>query len=434
MRKNCKYCGTEFEARRNHAEYCSNNCRQMAHRQKHGLAPNPFDKSLGSVPVVEVPNEKRKELELSLVNQKRALSEVIKHKSSLITERAKIALTSPDVIGTVGGIAAGASIGALLSNEKGSGQAIGALIGAVLGAGSGYYIGATQYPKNIQKRLQKIALLDAQINELSQLQSNLEFSIEVLRVEIKSTPAMIREEAKKPVTSEREKVTSVTGIPMPVTPVTKEKELVTLLSGVSNASNKRENKSVVSSSEISKMYFESLNFGNSNIMNTLFGQPAENFYALIYGSPGQGKSTLSLKIAEYLANNHGKTLYVVREEGISLSVKEKVNQGKIVSEYLDFGDLKNIEEVSKQIDLRKYRFVILDSITTMGAAPEEVTALKKKHPRIGVVIVAQATKAGDAKGSNEWLHDVDIALKVAQGEVEVVKNRFSAKRETVKLF
>ena len=42
--KKCQYCEKDFEARRAHAKYCSNNCRQMAHRQKHGLQPNPFER------------------------------------------------------------------------------------------------------------------------------------------------------------------------------------------------------------------------------------------------------------------------------------------------------------------------------------------------------------------------------------------------------
>jgi predicted ATP-dependent serine protease len=56
--------------------------------------------------------------------------------------------------------------------------------------------------------------------------------------------------------------------------------------------------------------------------------------------------------------------------------------------------------------------------------PAHVRGFIKHYPDKALIFVSQNTKSGQARGSLELQHDVDIVLKAENGVVQNVKNRF----------
>ena len=55
----------------------------------------------------------------------------------------------------------------------------------------------------------------------------------------------------------------------------------------------------------------------------LFGMPSRDFYMVVHGLPGNGKTSFAVKFAEYFNKQHGKVLYLASEQsGIDLSFQE----------------------------------------------------------------------------------------------------------------
>jgi len=71
---------------------------------------------------------------------------------------------------------------------------------------------------------------------------------------------------------------------------------------------------VMNSMDFANMHFDTLGFKGKWL--ELIGDPSTNFSLMVYGKPKMGKSYLCVDFAGYLARNHGKVLYVAREEGL----------------------------------------------------------------------------------------------------------------------
>lgn len=156
----------------------------------------------------------------------------------------------------------------------------------------------------------------------------------------------------------------------------------------------------------------------------LIGEPsARKFSMTITGKPGNGKSTLALALAAYLSANFGKALYVASEEGLGKTLQEKLQRVKA-----EVGDLSNLSFATTLNDsvLQDRKFVFIDSAQTLGLTMEEFKQWQAKYPNTSWVIVAQATKSGDARGSLEWQHDSDVNLTVENGSAMATKNRYGS--------
>lgn len=143
-----------------------------------------------------------------------------------------------------------------------------------------------------------------------------------------------------------------------------------------------------------------------------FGRLPDSWLILLWGLPGTGKTTLSLRFA---AATKERVLYCSIEQGQGESIIKTLIDWEIRQDDLVISDARNTREVRQ--DLIEYNpdILILDSITALGA-----TLLHKK-----TVWIAQATKSGEYRGSMEFAHDADIVCCLKdKGEVEIVKNRF----------
>lgn len=173
---------------------------------------------------------------------------------------------------------------------------------------------------------------------------------------------------------------------------------------------------IVNTMDIVKMRFKSLGFTGKWLR--FIGDPAPGFTAMVFGLPKFGKSYLCIDWAGYLARNHGRVLYVAREEKIGDTLSTKIRETKVAH--------PNFDSVgSLPYDLSGYDFVFLDSVTKLGLSPDDLDELKTEYPEISFIYVFQTTKQGAFRGSNGFQHDVDIVIEVPEPGKAVQYGRYN---------
>lgn len=179
-------------------------------------------------------------------------------------------------------------------------------------------------------------------------------------------------------------------------------------------------KETMSLHELQLKQFKTLDFMGE--WKKLIGTPEQNFALMIYGQAGHGKSTFAVNLSEYLANNFGYVLYNSAEEGVSLSLQDKLK--KVNSDKIRVSSFKDFESIKKHLKQSVSRFVVLDSVNHMNLTPEQVETLKKIDPTRGFISIHQVTKSGEFKGDNKFLHNCDIEIIVDDRVPIVKKNRY----------
>jgi hypothetical protein len=150
----------------------------------------------------------------------------------------------------------------------------------------------------------------------------------------------------------------------------------------------------------------------------LIGDPSANFTAMVFGKPKMGKSYLCIDFAGYLARNHGKVLYVAKEEGLDLTLQKKLNDKAVAHPNLFVSSLL-------PASLDGYDFIFLDSVTKLGLEPEDLSRLKAKNPTKSFIFIFQTTKQGAFRGTNAFQHDVDVVIEVPENGRAVQFGRFN---------
>jgi hypothetical protein len=166
---------------------------------------------------------------------------------------------------------------------------------------------------------------------------------------------------------------------------------------------------VISSSELAGMDFETI--GLKGKYRELIGDPSVGFSAMVFGLPKSGKSTLCIDFAKYLAENHGKVLYVAIEEGFGYTLKEKFER---------LGAIHPNLVIAEKIpdDLTPYQFVFIDSVSKAGLSNADLTRLRKNNPKTAFVFIFHTTKEGNFRGKQDFAHDVDVIIEVENGEAK----------------
>ncbi len=148
------------------------------------------------------------------------------------------------------------------------------------------------------------------------------------------------------------------------------------------------------------------------------GDPSGNFTAMVFGKPKFGKSFLCIDFAGYLARNHGKVLYVAKEETLDLTLQMKLKDKNVAHQNLT---------VSAELpsNLAPYDFIFLDSVNRLGYTPQDLNRLKALNPKKSFVFVFQTTKDGIFRGANTFQHDVDIVIEVPEPGFATQMGRFN---------
>jgi hypothetical protein len=173
---------------------------------------------------------------------------------------------------------------------------------------------------------------------------------------------------------------------------------------------------VMNSMDFSKLKFDTIGFMGK--WKALIGDPSEGFTAMVFGKPKTGKSYLCVDWAGYLARNHGKTLYVAKEEKLDATLQLKLNDKNVkhpdlfVSDYLPD-------------DLNPYQYIFLDSVNRLGLTPEDLNLLKEEYPDKSFIYIFQTTKEGNFRGANVFQHDVDVVIEVPEKGKAVQFGRFN---------
>lgn len=167
--------------------------------------------------------------------------------------------------------------------------------------------------------------------------------------------------------------------------------------------------------QIAQKHYDTMGF--TGLWKQLFGKPCR-FKMMIHGESGSGKSVLMLRFAHYLATQFGPVLYVSTEEHDSPTMQIKASDLPDIP-----GDLKTLDSLEGE-DLGNYKFVIVDSVNHMKLSLERFKQLVKEYANTSFILIFQHTKDGQYRGSNDWIHEMDIAALVDKHNVKVHKNRY----------
>lgn len=165
---------------------------------------------------------------------------------------------------------------------------------------------------------------------------------------------------------------------------------------------------------------------------------------LLSGDPGIGKSTLSIQLANSIAN----TLYISGEESAQ-QIKMRTDRMGLIIKDLKIANETCVESIITTINQIKPTLVIIDSIQTIFSAetegepgnPNQIKACTiklleiAKTNKISIVLVGHVTKDGILSGPKTLEHLVDTVLYL-EGEkfhqfriLRTVKNRFGSTDE-----
>lgn len=173
---------------------------------------------------------------------------------------------------------------------------------------------------------------------------------------------------------------------------------------------------VMNSMDFAKVQFKTLGFFGKWLQ--FIGDPSSNFTVMVFGKPKMGKSFLCVDFAGYLARNHGKVLYVAKEEGLDYTLQEKLNEKNVKHPNLFVtGSIPD--------SLVNYDFIFLDSVSRLGLTAEDLRKLKSKYPSKSFIYIFQSTKNGNFRGENSFQHDVDAVIEVPEKGKAVQYGRFN---------
>jgi len=173
---------------------------------------------------------------------------------------------------------------------------------------------------------------------------------------------------------------------------------------------------VMPSTDFSNLHFDTIGFKDKWL--SFIGDPAPGFTAMVFGMPKMGKSYLCVDFAGYLARNHGRVLYVAKEEKLDATLQKKLKDKDVAHENLFVAD-------ALPADLSVYDFIFLDSVNKLGLQPKDLDKLKADNKGKSFIYVFQATKGGKFKGNNEFQHDVDVVIEVPEQGKAVQFGRFN---------
>lgn len=173
---------------------------------------------------------------------------------------------------------------------------------------------------------------------------------------------------------------------------------------------------IMPSTDFTNLQFNTIGFQDKWL--NFIGDPAPGFTAMVFGMPKMGKSYLCIDFAGYLARNHGKVLYVAKEEKLDKTLQDKLKDKNVANENLFVAD-------ALPTDLSEYKFIILDSVNKLGLSPKDLDKLKADNKGKSFIYVFQATKGGKFKGNNEFQHDVDVVIEVPEIGKAIQYGRFN---------
>lgn len=201
---------------------------------------------------------------------------------------------------------------------------------------------------------------------------------------------------------------------------------------IKQQSTEFENDKITSMQNIVDMKFILLNFKGK--WREFFGLPQTNFFCVIHGAAGEGKSTFAIQLAKYCAGDFGNVLIVSGEEGFAPTFQQKIKLLGANVANLYAGDIRTGIELLNEVPTNKFHFIVIDSLNNMGIDHEIMKQIRNKFKHSAIIAICQNTKDGKMRGSYEIIHDSDITVKVTNGIAVTTKNRFKQKDQKFDVF
>lgn len=154
----------------------------------------------------------------------------------------------------------------------------------------------------------------------------------------------------------------------------------------------------------------------------LLGPIATTAKMLLSCPPGQGKTFLALDLAAILSDLGRKVLFVSAEEYAGPTLADKLRKLGIPKRGAGITFSESLKDFNESYD-----FVVVDSVQKARLTVEEFNRFAKSGAgrNTGMLLIAQVTKEGKSRGSNEWPHDVDVVITIENGHGITTKNRYS---------
>lgn len=173
---------------------------------------------------------------------------------------------------------------------------------------------------------------------------------------------------------------------------------------------------IVNSLEFVKQQFDTI--GLTGKWLDFIGDPSPGFTVMVFGKPKMGKSYLCIDFAGYLAQHHGKVLYIAKEEKLHDTLKRKLVEMNVPHENLDVA-------AGLPSDLSPYQFIFLDSVNKLGLKPNQLEDIESEYPDKSFIYIFQTVKTGAFRGDNSFQHHVDVVVEVPKKGKAVQFGRFN---------
>jgi DNA-dependent RNA polymerase auxiliary subunit epsilon/predicted transcriptional regulator len=184
--------------------------------------------------------------------------------------------------------------------------------------------------------------------------------------------------------------------------------------------NEKKSSHILTGNELVKKKFHEIKFTGKFL--ELIGKPSKPFSAIIWGKPKGGKSSFSIRFADYLQEYFGSVCYFASEEGISSTLKLKLID--IGGSNALFSSLRDKNKIREYLKENQFDFVFIDSINKACIDHEFLELLKEESPETSFIAIVQATKGGNFKGDQALTHNCDFVIKVIEG-IAYYEGRFN---------
>ena len=186
-------------------------------------------------------------------------------------------------------------------------------------------------------------------------------------------------------------------------------------------------KRAYSPTDILKMNIPSFEF--SGDWEASLGKPAKCGVWIIWGRPGNGKTSFVMQLSKYLCR-FGKVIYDSLEEGTGLSVQKSMRRHGMneVSQRFILLDREPLEQLGERLSKRKSPgIIIVDSLQYSGLTYTTYKRLKEDFPNKLFVFVSHAEGARPAGRVGRAVeYDADIKILV-EGFRASCKSRYMDK-------
>lgn len=431
-KKKCEHCGQEFQARRDDARFCSSTCKARAwdqRKQKNDQEPvmsrednlssknQCQEEQLGRVKAgmtkenVECLGYRKK---LNFLQHTR--QSLVKKRSQLYSYPAKLTNS-------------GLRQERILPIASTGHPVMSALTHVAISVGYAYVYPSLK--KSLEEKIkEKIGKINLEIKDIDVRLTSLDREITIQQNLLKECQEKGSQKAADPMNSGNLTNPAGQGTPVQIRP--KDVNFTGNDNPVDMPSSTAPTNKIRSSLDVGYMEFKVLELASP--WQEFLGNPANDFSMAIHGLPGQGKSTFAIQHAMYLAENHGKVIYITAEEGFSKTMQDKLKLNQAFHPDLHIADLRSIEEIFAEPQMDTYTFIFIDSLNKLHIDPDTLRELRKRYKRAGFITVSQSTKDGKLRGSQEILHDCDIEIVVKSGIAVSQKNRYYQTPREFKIF